>query len=269
MTQTNPTVAKDAAKIAGLLRQHRTTIRALMAKYHCGYPTMIGAVLSQMSEAEWKQIKRGRLLAANLATRFKRGHNTWNKGVKGIHLSPATEFKKGCLRGQAARRWRPIGTITIRYDNPLRSQSRRRGPKVKGKARRWIKVRDDGPPHRRCIPYARYLWEQRNGPVPAGFFVIHKDGNQMHDAIANLTIVDRRRNMQRSCHSNPDVVARRHIAATKSRKANAEFRRNARRLHGPQRPAWYCPACGATYNHHPDRCNKCSSAAFERIKIPG
>jgi hypothetical protein len=30
------------------------------------------------------------------STQFKKGMSTWNKGMFGIRLSPATEFKKGC-----------------------------------------------------------------------------------------------------------------------------------------------------------------------------
>ena len=29
--------------------------------------------------------------------RIKKGNVPWNKGIKGIHLSPETEFKKGCI----------------------------------------------------------------------------------------------------------------------------------------------------------------------------
>jgi hypothetical protein len=29
------------------------------------------------------------------ATQFKKGMTSWNKGMKGIHLSPSTEFKAG------------------------------------------------------------------------------------------------------------------------------------------------------------------------------
>lgn len=39
-----------------------------------------------------------RLIKFNIkvrSSRFKTNHATWNKGLKGIHLSPETEFKKG------------------------------------------------------------------------------------------------------------------------------------------------------------------------------
>lgn len=45
-------------------------------------------------------------------TSFKKGNIPWNKNKKGIHLSKATEFKKGC---ESIRRLK-IGTITIRID---------------------------------------------------------------------------------------------------------------------------------------------------------
>jgi len=32
---------------------------------------------------------------SNTNTQFKKGHKTWNKGLKGTHFSPETEFKKG------------------------------------------------------------------------------------------------------------------------------------------------------------------------------
>ncbi len=31
----------------------------------------------------------------NLTYSFPKGHTPWNKGLKGIHLNPTTEFKKG------------------------------------------------------------------------------------------------------------------------------------------------------------------------------
>ena len=267
------TVMNDAGKIARLLRQRQATVTGLMREYRCAYATMMRAVLSQMPKAEYNQLKRDHLLAANRATRFRRGHKAWNKGLKGIHLSPASEFKKGCLRGQAARNWRPIGTITIRCDTLFgwqRSRRYKNGEHRKGKPRRWIKIRDDGLPQKRWVPYARFLWEQNRGPVPAGYIVVHRDGNQMNDAIDNLIIVDRRLHLHRTSHSDPEVVARRTQRSAKARKRNTAARRILRRQTTYTTPTWHCPGCGATYETDtpPQWCSKCSGYSFERISLP-
>ena len=263
----------DAGKIARLLRQRQATVTGLMRQYRCAYATMMRAVLSHISKAEYNQLKRDRMLAANCATRWQRGHKPWNKDLKGIHLSPASEFKKGCLRGRAARRWRPIGTITIRYDKLFPWQHSRRhntGKHRKGEPRRWIKIRDDGLPQNRWVPYARFLWEKRHGLVPAGYLIVHRDGNQMNDIIDNLIIVDRRLHLHRTSHSNPEVVDRRTRRAVKTRKRNTVARRILRRQIADASSAWYCPTCGATYETDtpPQRCSKCSSYSFERISLP-
>lgn len=264
-------VMNNAGKIVRRFRKGQT-LTSLMKEYHCHHATMMRTVLSQMSKAEYLQIKHDLLARGGVATRFKPGHDTWNKGLKGIHLSPQSEFKKGCLRGQAARNWRPIGTITIRHDSLFRWQRTRKykgGGHRKGKPRRWIKIRDDGLSQKRWIPYAQFLWRKHNGPVPDLYIVVHRDNNQMNDAIDNLIVVDRRLHLHRTSHSNPEVVARRSKNAHKIRNRNTHARRLLRQQHADCSPAWYCPACGATYEHRPDRCDKCSAAMFEQIKIPG
>lgn len=40
------------------------------------------------------------------ATYFKKGHLPWTKGMKGIHLSPETEFKKGQLANEKHPFWK-------------------------------------------------------------------------------------------------------------------------------------------------------------------
>jgi len=265
-------VMTDAAQIARRLRDHRVTLTGLMREYGSAHSTIMWAVLSQMSKGKYRRIVDHNRTTHNFNTRFRPGHATWNKYLKGIHLSPQSEFKKGGpLRGQAARLWRPIGVITIRHDQPFAWQRRRRGPKggLRGKLRRWIKVRDDGPPRNRFIPYARYLWEKRNGTVPDGLLVVHKDGNQMHDVIDNLILLDRRRHMSRTCHNFPDVMARAHKHAGTSRKRDAPARRLLRAQREGEAQAWHCPACGATYEQlaPPARCVKCSAASFERLFI--
>lgn len=57
--------------------------------------------------------------------RFKKGHIPWNKNIKGLHLSPDTEFKKG----EKGIKWLPVGSITTRkYKN--------------GEIRRFIKIKE-------------------------------------------------------------------------------------------------------------------------------
>jgi len=72
------------------------------------------------------------------STSFRKGNRPWNKGRKGIHLSPATEFKKGHLSFDI----NPVGITTIRVDK-------------NGTPRRWIKMAQPN----FWIPYAVWLWE--------------------------------------------------------------------------------------------------------------
>lgn len=55
---------------------------------------------------------------------FKRGHTAWNKGIKGLHFSPETEFKKGRISTNKTK----IGEITVRKNHN------------RGRAEVWIKI---------------------------------------------------------------------------------------------------------------------------------
>jgi len=112
------------------------------------------------------------------AHRFEKGNVPWNKGLKGIHLSPQSEFKRGGLHGAAARKLKPVGTVTIRRDKTRRK-------------RRWIKVRPRGCGVDAYIPLARYVYEQQHGPIPRGTFVVHADGDTLNDDGTNLILMDR------------------------------------------------------------------------------
>lgn len=263
-------VMTDAAKIAAAYRTGKVSYKALSRQYHCNYNCLLAAILSQMSVAEYRRIIKQRRVRAGKSSGWQRGHVPWDKGLKGIHLSPATEFKKGWFRGAAARKWRPVGTVIVRYDKPSRSVRLKCGPKTRGNRRRWIKVCDDGPPSHRWIPYARHLWQKRNGPVPDGMFVVHANGNSMDDRPANLILSDLRRNMSRNCHQRPEIVALARKTGAEAKRRNTAARRAIRALAGPLRPTWHCPACGATYESAapPTRCEKCSAASFERLTIP-
>lgn len=122
---------------------------------------------------------------ANLANgakfRFKPGHETWNKGKKGVNGYSATRFKPG----NKPQTWKPIGTERIDKDGNL-----------------TVKVSDEGSRHNRWVPVHRLVWIAANGPVPADHFVVFKIGMKT-DVRAEITLdrlecVNRSENMKRN-----------------------------------------------------------------------
>ncbi len=94
----------------------------------------------------------------------------WNKGVKGLRLSPSTEFQKG----QIGRNWVPVGTVTIRTHK-------------KDKRRAWVKVAEPNVWKLRAI----IVWESHHGPLPKGKLVHHRDRDSLNDTKANLQAMTR------------------------------------------------------------------------------
>lgn len=101
---------------------------------------------------------------------FKKGRATWNRGKKGSHFSPQTEFKKG----RVSLNKLPVGTITKR--------------KSKNKIiRQFIKINEPNI----WIEYAKFVWIQYKGEIPKGFLIHHIDGNPINDVITNLALMTR------------------------------------------------------------------------------
>ncbi len=86
-----------------------------------------------------------------------------------------TDMRK---RAKHSRDCLPVGTVVVR---------KRRAGAGKRRKLRYIKIRD-GASGTRWIEYARFLWEEKHGPVPAGKRVIHLDGDSMNDEPANLDL---------------------------------------------------------------------------------
>ena len=107
---------------------------------------------------------------------FKEGDEPWNKGIKGIHLSPATEFKVG----QESINKLPIGTTQIR-------QRKRKG---KIRKRAWVKITDNGN-IRDWKPRALVVWEKHYGLIPKGLVLHHIDRDPLNDTITNLAALSR------------------------------------------------------------------------------
>lgn len=104
------------------------------------------------------------------AGRFSATHRPWNKDLKGIHLSPATEFKKG----RKSNRLLPVGSTAIRACK-------------NGALRAFVKV---GEPNK-WRERAKVVWEEVNGPLPKGLLIHHRDRNTLNDDIENLEAMTR------------------------------------------------------------------------------
>lgn len=102
-------------------------------------------------------------------SRFAKGHEPWNKDLKGIHLSPESEFKAG----RVGEKHLPVGAITVRTH--------------RGVDRRFIKTSEPNV----WVPYARYVWEKEFGEIPDSWVVHHKDRDTLNDEIGNLQAMSR------------------------------------------------------------------------------
>ena len=106
-----------------------------------------------------------------IETQFKKGMEPWNKGAKGIHLSRATEWKKGC---ESSRKM-PVGSVTVRH------RKREKNPRA------WVKVAEPNIWRER----AKVVWEAAHGAIGRGLVIHHKDRNPMNDCIENLQAMTR------------------------------------------------------------------------------
>ncbi len=108
--------------------------------------------------------------------RFQKGFLPWNKGIKfdSGGRSHETRFKPGNRGGKAVELYQPIGAERISKDGYLQR-----------------KVNDDMPRQKRWRGVHILVWEEANGPLPAGHAVTFRDGNKQHIALENLELLTR------------------------------------------------------------------------------
>lgn len=98
---------------------------------------------------------------------FKKGHKPWNKGKKGIHLSPDSEFKSdGSNRLANHPSWKG-GVQMFKNDCAYLA-------KEGGRVRR---------------PRQKYI--DAHGSIPKGFVILHIDGDNKNDNLDNLKAISR------------------------------------------------------------------------------
>lgn len=98
---------------------------------------------------------------------FKKGHKPWNKGLKGIRLSPDTEFKTGEKVGDKHPSWKG-GEQKFTKDCVYLFAG------ANNRVRRPKKV-----------------YEDTHGPIPKGWIIYHIDGDRYNDEIDNLIAIPR------------------------------------------------------------------------------
>jgi len=155
------------------------------------------------SEAFKKSPFSGRLTpGAQLGggTKFKQGHNTWNKGLKlgsewGGEKAKAQRFKKGMLPHNTKK----DGAIAVRAQSKTET------------AYKWIRIAKGN-----WRELHRVVWEKANGPIAEGLLVKFKDKNTMNCELANLYLSTKENNMlENNMHNYPAEVKRGLVAVNK------------------------------------------------------
>lgn len=150
------------------------------------------------SDAFFNSEKSRRLTTgSSVATQFKKGHQSWNKGKKLLdYIKP--ELLEKMQKNQFKKGQEPHNKVAIGFERIT----------VEGYIE--VKVRNverDGK-NKNFELKQRLVWESVNGPIPKNYIVIFKDGNKQNCAIENLEIVSRRENMLRNTYSDKAIVKR-------------------------------------------------------------
>jgi len=119
-------------------------------------------------------MRRPEVRKKHLVNSYQKGHEPWNKGLKGIHLNPKNEFHEGEFVGEEHPCWKG-GVQVMRKDCVYL----------------W-----DGANKR--IRNPRKVWVENFGAIPKGYVVVHRDGNRYNDIPFNLECVSRKELLRRN-----------------------------------------------------------------------
>lgn len=129
---------------------------------------LLGVTKRHISNKATKLGLRGKLHGKD--GRFVKGNESWNKGLKGLQLSPATQWKKG----EEPRNAKYDGAISERQNSC-------------GKIYLYVRLAKS-----RWELLHRVVWQSYRGDIPASHMITFKDGNTRNCDIANLECIPRR-----------------------------------------------------------------------------
>jgi hypothetical protein len=165
------------------------------AVFRCAIKMGLRKTAKYLASPEACRLRRG----DHVGRRFwyPKGHVPANKGLRRPGYAPGrmaeTQFKKGQRTGMARGNWKPIGTILPDADGYQRIKVReaKHGaePTGFGNTKVWPLLQ-------------RHVWEQQNGPIPAGHTIVFRDGNRANCDIANLEMISRADLMRRNTIHN-------------------------------------------------------------------
>lgn len=158
--------------------------------------------LNQWSDAEKKFIQtHPNLNDKEIAKHLNRPWTTicyqrLKLGVKkAIRRTESTCAFPGCNKPRRQREW--CATHYARwYRNGNPASARIQAAPGEGKRR--IVLHRNG----KTVLRARVVWEKAHGPIPKGFHVHHKDGNERNDAVNNLELMNGRDHLRLHAKKN-------------------------------------------------------------------
>jgi hypothetical protein len=139
----------------------------------------------------------GRLRKGNVGTQFPKGHEPWNKGLKGIQIGgQETQFKKG----NKPPNHKEVGSERIDEDGYTYIKI--------AEHTRWVlnseRIDEDGytyikiAEHTRWVLKHRHIYEQHHGKLEPHMIVTFRDKDISNFAIDNLEAITKVENMQRN-----------------------------------------------------------------------
>lgn len=129
---------------------------------------------TSFTEQQIKSFVKNHGLTGSNSGQFTEGHTPWNAGTKG-----KVKINSGCFtKGSVPPNRRPVGSERVcSKDGYI-----------------LVKIKEANPYTGSSTRYKHkhvYMWEQANGPVPAGMVVSFIDGNKTNCMLENLELITR------------------------------------------------------------------------------